>query len=706
MLGQETLNGKAMNELNDLSKDGFQQEKRLFGNYELIRRIDMGGMGEVYLAQQLTAFNREVAIKIIREDASRDPLARARFFREAEVSSHLKHDHILPLFEFGEVEGKLFLVTPYISGGTLAQRLPASPLSLVEVQQLFTALVQAVAYIHRRGIIHRDLKPNNILLDYEEVSEQVYVRLIDFGIAARQGEEASPPLTPAGHEMGTLAYMAPERLNGIAAPSNDIYSLGVILYQMLTKYLPLGEGIVTNSLPAPLVAVAWRCMAANPEDRYASVIDVLHAFEQSCQELSASTHILRPAVLPSQAVEPSEPVYVEYAPGAYAQEKSADLPAPRTEKDETFSKADYAAPTTNIAYAHAAMGADTNVSEKRSFAASAALSVPGRKKPARRGSRRHIPLLAIASLSIVVVVLAMTGVVFLAFPLFASASVNIGPQVHTLQDVYTITAQPSQSNIDVANSSIPALVKTVSLSDSLTGQTTGQQCGDFSFFQCQQVVTPDDVANVSAQLQQSLISQLSVEMDSQLQAIQATTIGSKQFTDLSESNTPDIGTVSSTVSVTLTEQGSVEYVNKADVQQLARQLLAQQLKPNTSLVNSTIQIGQPVVEAVSDLGAVTIKVAAAGVEEYHYPSAQLQAMLNHIKGMTLAGARLYLRQQPGVDANSVSISIHTVIGTGNTLPYSASQIKIIPINPTILPSATLPVVSTPADTTGSPTPGE
>ncbi|HKV60129.1 MAG TPA: serine/threonine-protein kinase [Ktedonobacteraceae bacterium] len=697
-----------MDELNDLSKDGFHQEKRLFGNYELIRRIDMGGMGEVYLAQQRTAFNREVAVKIIREDVSRDPLARARFFREAEVSSHLKHDHILPLFEFGEVEGKLFLVTPYISGGTLAQRLQAGPLSLAEVQQLFTALAQAVAYIHRRGIIHRDLKPNNILLDYVEVSEQIYVRLIDFGIAARQGEEASPPLTPSGHEMGTLAYMAPERLNGIAAPSNDIYSLGVILYQMLTKYLPLGEGIVTNSLPAPLVAVAWRCMAANPEDRYASVTDVLHAFEQSCQELSASTHTLQPTVLSSQAVEPSEPVYVEYAPGAYSPEKSGDLSAPRTEKDETFSKADYAAPTTNIAYARPGMGVDTNVSEKRSFAASAALpvSVLDSKKPALRRPHRRIPLFAIASLSIVVVVFVMVGVVFLAFPLFASASVNIGPQVHTLQDVYTITAQPSQSAIDVANSSIPALVKTVSLSGSLAGQTTGQQCNDFSFFQCQQVVTPDDVANVSAQLQQSLISQLSVEMDSQLQAIQATAIGSKQFTDLSESNTPDIGTVSSTLSVTLTEQGSVEYVNQVDVQQVARLLLARQLGPNTSLVNSTIQIGQPVFEAVSDLGAVTIKVAAAGVEEYHYPSAQIQTMLNHIKGMTLAGARLYLRQQPGVDANSISISIHTVIGTGNTLPYSASQIKIIPINPTILPSATLPVVSTPADTTGSPTPGE
>src|SRR3989440_3068477 len=126
----------------------------------------------------------------------RVPHSRALFFREAEVSSHLKHDHILPLFEFGEVEGRLFLATPYISGGTLAQRLHAAPLSLGEARQLFSALVQAVAYIHRQGIAHRDLKPSNILLADQEACGQVSVRLIDFGIAAKQGETANAPLTP------------------------------------------------------------------------------------------------------------------------------------------------------------------------------------------------------------------------------------------------------------------------------------------------------------------------------------------------------------------------------------------------------------------------------------------------------------------------------------------------------------------------------
>src|SRR5712691_10597351 len=370
-----------MDEQNDLMNEGHQQEKRLFGNYDLIRRIDMGGMGEVYLAHQRTAFNREVAVKIIRDDLARDPLARARFFREAEVSSHLKHEHILPLFEFGEVEGRLFLVTPYISGGTLAQHLLAGPLSLAEVQQLFTALVQAVAYIHRRGIVHRDLKPGNILLDDEEASARVYVRLIDFGIATKQGAAASPPLTPSGHEVGTLAYMAPERLDGIAAPGNDIYSLGVILYQMLTRRLPAEGALVSDSLPAPLAAVVRRCMAVNPEDRYASASDILYSFEQSYRALHASAApISQSAVLSSLPVMPPQPIYTEYISGAHTAGVSGDMPTQQPEESEKFGEADYAAPTMGIAYARMGMDAHASLLEKRSSAAAISVSIPGGKR--------------------------------------------------------------------------------------------------------------------------------------------------------------------------------------------------------------------------------------------------------------------------------------------------------------------------------------
>jgi serine/threonine protein kinase len=684
-----------------LTNDGHIHGKRQFGNYDLIRRIDMGGMGEVYLAHQRTAFQREVAVKIIRDDLSRDPVARARFFREAEVSSHLTHDHILPLFEFGEVDGRLFLVTPYISGGTLAQRLQVGLLSVVEARQLFTPLAQAVAYIHRRGVVHRDLKPSNILLDYDEASGLVYVRLIDFGIATRPGAEATPPLTKAGHEIGTIAYMAPERLTGIAAPSNDIYSLGVILYQMLTGRLPERVALVSSSLPAPLEAIVRRCIAADPDDRYANATDILHSFEQACQALDV--HPSPTIVLPLPAIITLQPVDEESTLEVRKPRETGDRLTPL--KHEEFGEADYVAPTIDSAYAHVGIDPGINVQEKQSPTANVvdiSVAVPGSKKIATRSRRRQKPLFVVTSLSIVVLFV-MVGLIFFAFPPGASASVNIGPQVHVLQQVYTITAQPSQTSIDVATTSVPAYEKVNSITSSLSGQT-GQQCNQFFFFQCRQVVTPVDIEYVSSQLRQALIAQLSAEMDSQLQALHATEIGTKQFTGLTESSNPAIGTVSSTVTVTLTEQGSVEYINDVDVQQLAHQLLAQALGTNHILVNSSVQIGQPVVEEVTDLGMATMKVAAAGVEEYQWPTTQLQVILNHIKGMTLTDARTYLQQQPGVNANSITISNHTLFGGSDTLPSSVSQSKLISINPTSVPTVSLPALPTPTVTEGSLTP--
>src|SRR5207248_196417 len=271
-----------------------------------------------------------------------------------------KHEHILPLFEFGEDQGRLFLVTPYIEGGTLARHLKRGPLTLTEVQLLFVPLVQAVAYIHRRGVIHRDLKPTNILLD--EQDGQLYVRLIDFGIASVQGSTASPPLTTAGNELGTIAYMAPERLSGVSAPSNDIFSLGVILYQMLTGNFPVDQQ--APELAQPLEYVVRRCIANRPEDRFATADEVLQNFEQAYQFLmtspqalsrvistpvspgqSSSRHLSNALNRPSNAlldenVDVSEHELVSLQHSGY-------IPAaisPPSQK--TFKREDYNAPTT------------------------------------------------------------------------------------------------------------------------------------------------------------------------------------------------------------------------------------------------------------------------------------------------------------------------------------------------------------------------
>src|ERR1700694_677752 len=337
------------------------QSSARFGNYDLIRPIDTGGMGEVYLAHQRSAFGRPVAIKIIRSDLVHDTIARARFLREAEVSAHLKHEHILPLFEFGEDQGRLFLVTPYIDGGTLARRLKSGSLSLFQVRQLFVPLVQAVAYIHRRGVVHRDLKPTNILLD--EQDGQIYVRLIDFGIAMVQGRTASPPLTTAGNEVGTIAYMAPERLNGIAAPSNDIFSLGVILHQMLTGNLPMGDEL--DPLPPALEYVVRRCIAAEPQERFASADEVLKNFERSYQALSSPPQRL--PGMPPVSLDPTlitsmsgkltaeqvrrETVALQHSGQLPVVSPISPLPAVSSEHPvvpQSFSRDDYGAPTTSF----------------------------------------------------------------------------------------------------------------------------------------------------------------------------------------------------------------------------------------------------------------------------------------------------------------------------------------------------------------------
>ncbi|HLI06820.1 MAG TPA: serine/threonine-protein kinase [Ktedonobacteraceae bacterium] len=696
---------------------GPQQGRRQFGNYDLIERIDTGGMGEVYRAYQRTAFNREVAVKIIRRDLAHDPVARERFSREAEVSSHLKHEHILPLFDYGQVDGQLFLVTPYIAGGNLSQRLRNGPLPLEQVQQLFTPLVQAVAYIHRRGIVHRDLKPSNVLLDTDDETGEVYVRLIDFGIAKRSGAAASPPLTTAGHEMGTLVYMAPERLNGIAAPSNDIYSLGVILYQMLTGRLPVGEARIP--LLPPLEAVVRRCMAPDPEDRYTSASEVLHDFEQACYALTSHPEqdLNPPAAsgkLEARSLQATDLAMVQDANTA-RQMGGLSLPSisspaqPQPGKIGLLQDADFIAPTVDFAHFNPSTGNEGGATGTQSrpvpaIAASNGLIVPtGTVKTASRRRKRKSPLFAIISVLIVVVLLIMAGLLFLEFPLVASANVNISPQVHVLRQVYTITAQPSQTSIDVATRSIPALGKTVNQTLSQTGETTGLQCS--FFFDCKRVVSVNDVENLSNQLRQTLISQISAQIDQQLQAIHATEIGQKQFTDLSESSNPNIGAESKTVTVTLTEQGSVEYINGTDAQKLAQLLLTQdvqKLGPGNVLENFTVQIGQPVVESVSEQGIVTIEVAAAGVAEYQFSAQQLQTIGNHLTGLTLQQARTYLQRQPGVDPKSINIRF--TLGGGNTLPYNTSQIKLIPINPISLPSASLPPVPTPAVTPSNLTP--
>ena len=262
------------------------------GDYELIELIGEGGMAEVYRAKQCTAFGREVALKVIRPEFTGDEPFRQRFLREAHVIARLSHPHILPLIEFGDEQGRLYLVMPLIREGTLRDLLKdhQTPLSLEEALPLFVPLCDAVEYAHQEGIIHRDIKPQNILLQLH-----THVLLADFGIAR---DRFDTKMTVTGGVIGSVDYMAPEQAEGQEDARSDIYSLGVVLYQLLTGAIPYSGSVPLQvlykkaheplldprkynpNLPAELADILQVALAKDSQKRFASAGALGDAVEQ------------------------------------------------------------------------------------------------------------------------------------------------------------------------------------------------------------------------------------------------------------------------------------------------------------------------------------------------------------------------------------------------------------------------------------------
>jgi len=220
-------------------------------HYELETEIGRGGMSVVYRARDLR-LNRPVAIKVLPPELAHDPAIRARFTREAQMSAQLSHAHIVPIYDVGEREGIAWFVMALVTGGNLATHLTREPRQpLDEVRRILTEVADALAYAHLRGVIHRDIKPDNILLDRQTGRAMV----TDFGIAWAM--EAGARLTATGIAVGTPTYMSPEQAVGERELDgrSDIYSVGVLGYQMLTGRVPFEAG---NSMALLLKHVTER----------------------------------------------------------------------------------------------------------------------------------------------------------------------------------------------------------------------------------------------------------------------------------------------------------------------------------------------------------------------------------------------------------------------------------------------------------------
>ena len=245
------------------------------GRYRLIRHLQRGGTGTVYLGEHIHV-GRSVAVKILRAALAGETRVAERFAREARIISGLEHPHTLKLFDFGWLDdGRPYLVTEFLDGETLAERLERGPLSVADAVRVMMAILGALNEAHAKGIVHRDLKPSNVFL--QSTSDGERVRVLDFGIA-RQG--MSTTLTEPGMIMGTPTYMSPEQsLRDDIDGRSDLYSLGAILFECVTGRPPFIAPhpqtlILKHALmPAPRLSDVADGLPVELEDAVASLLE-------------------------------------------------------------------------------------------------------------------------------------------------------------------------------------------------------------------------------------------------------------------------------------------------------------------------------------------------------------------------------------------------------------------------------------------------
>jgi serine/threonine protein kinase len=286
-----------------------------FGRYVLLELLGAGGMGEVWRAHD-TGTDRVVALKVLLPHFANDTTFQERFRREAHMAAKINEPHIVPIHNYGEIDGRLFVDMRLIEGEDLGSILDAGALEPARAVEIIQQVGFALNAAHRIGLIHRDIKPSNIL-----VSEHDFAYLIDFGIAQAAGDTS---LTSTGMTVGTLTYMAPERFaTGQIDSRSDIYALACVLHECLTGEKPFPgtshEQLLAGhlmspppqpsrsrpGLPAAFDAVVARGMAKNPDDRYGSAVELAQAARQALGGVAQDSDVTEQVTAPAPgAAEP------------------------------------------------------------------------------------------------------------------------------------------------------------------------------------------------------------------------------------------------------------------------------------------------------------------------------------------------------------------------------------------------------------------
>jgi serine/threonine-protein kinase len=299
-----------------LSKEErFAVESRVgttFGKYNLVSLLGKGGMGEVYEAYDADK-KRTVALKILADGLSNDATFRTRFQRESQAAAILQEPHVIPIHDWGEIDGRLYIEMRLVRGQTLDELIAKGPLEPARAVAIVAQIGDALDAAHAEGLTHRDIKPHNII-----VTQADFAYLVDFGIAEARGDTR---LTTAGTPIGTMNYMAPERFgNQEATSAVDVYALACVLYEALTGDSPFARDSLQNlvgahlasppprpsvtnpRVPAAFDAVIARGMAKDPDDRFGTASGLVRAAQRAIGG-GNSTLVMPPGVAPAGPTE-------------------------------------------------------------------------------------------------------------------------------------------------------------------------------------------------------------------------------------------------------------------------------------------------------------------------------------------------------------------------------------------------------------------